>query len=211
MIFNKNKKRLISSIILTPLIFFIIYFGGNLFNFFLFSCLAITIFEWYKFRLNKIILCIGILYLFFSFFLIYLMRGQENIESIFYFYLVTIICISTDIGGFIFGNIFKGPKLTKISPNKTYSGFFGAIILSLISFSAVNYFFNNNILDNEINYYIIIISISIISQLGDLIISFFKRKANIKDTGNIIPGHGGILDRIDGIIFAFPFSYLFFY
>jgi phosphatidate cytidylyltransferase len=119
-------------------------------------------------------------------------------------------CVFSDIGGFIFGKIFKGPKLTKISPNKTYSGMIGGYVLSIIILSSL---YNSSYLINQfvnlnINFFIFILFISTTSQIGDIIISYFKRLSKIKDTGKIIPGHGGLLDRIDGMIFAFPFSYL---
>ena len=119
------------------------------------------------------------------------------------------VCISTDIGGYVFGNIFKGPKLTKISPKKTYSGMYGGYLLAALS----SYFLIKFIIIDssiKINTHLFIFSffISTISQLGDLIISYFKRLSKIKNTGRLIPGHGGLLDRIDGMIFAFPFSYL---
>ena len=125
------------------------------------------------------------------------------------FILVILICISTDVGGFVFGKIFKGPKLTKISPNKTYAGMIGSYFLSVIStFLYINYYgliyFSDNIL------LICVILISSVSQIGDLTVSFFKRKSKIKNTGKIIPGHGGLLDRIDGMLFAIPFTFLLF-
>ena len=116
-----------------------------------------------------------------------------------------LICISTDIGGYVFGKIFKGPRLTKISPNKTYAGMFGGYFLSLISFWLANKFIN---LEIPIYFFIIVIIISTISQIGDIFISYFKRLSKVKNTGNIIPGHGGLLDRIDGMIFAFPIFYI---
>ena len=126
------------------------------------------------------------------------------------------ICIFTDLGGYIFGKIFKGPKLTKISPNKTYSGMIGSYLVTMIFmiFSIYNLdffkFINMNIDEKGLfaNYLILILLVSTASQLGDIIISYFKRMSKIKDTGKIIPGHGGLLDRIDGMIFAFPFAYL---
>ena len=111
--------------------------------------------------------------------------------------------MSSDIGGFTFGKLFKGKKLTKISPNKTYSGVIGSYILSFI---AVYSIFDLNISINKILLFTFIISS--ISQLGDLIVSILKRKAKVKDTGNLIPGHGGLLDRLDGYIFAIPFGIL---
>tara|TARA_Y100000590_G_C15725543_1_gene1015122 strand:- start:3159 stop:3509 length:351 start_codon:yes stop_codon:yes gene_type:complete len=113
------------------------------------------------------------------------------------------------MGGFIFGKIFKGPKLTKISPNKTYAGMIGSYLLSIIVILLYeNKFEFNNM--NNIELPIVVLLISSVSQLGDIIISYFKRNSNIKNTGNIIPGHGGLLDRIDGMIFAIPFTFLIF-
>ena len=119
------------------------------------------------------------------------------------FFLIVSICISTDIGGFFFGKIFKGKKLTKISPNKTYSGLIGSYVLSLLT---TTIFFKE-----YFELFDLIIStlvISTFSQLGDLTISYLKRKAKIKDTGNILPGHGGFLDRFDGFLLAMPMGYL---
>ena len=124
--------------------------------------------------------------------------------------MIITVCIFTDIGGYVFGKIFKGPKLISISPKKTYAGFFGGFLLSLIAgLIFTNYFHvDQKIFNEDLDLYILILFISLISQLGDLIISYFKRKAKIKDTGKILPGHGGLLDRIDGMIFVFPICYL---
>ncbi len=119
------------------------------------------------------------------------------------FFLIVSICISTDIGGFFFGKIFKGKKLTKISPNKTYSGLIGSYVLSLLT---TTIFFKE-----YFELFDLIIStlvISTFSQLGDLTISYLKRKVKIKDTSNILPGHGGFLDRFDGFLLAMPMGYL---
>ena len=126
--------------------------------------------------------------------------------SIFFLYIIS-ICFFTDIGGYAFGNIIGGKKLSKISPNKTISGTVGSFLFSITPLIII---LNFNYLDFELNLNNIIfcLCISLISQLGDLFISFIKRKAKIKDTGHILPGHGGVLDRLDGIIFAVPFSYL---
>ena len=125
--------------------------------------------------------------------------------SIFFLYLIS-ICFFTDIGGYMFGNIIGGKKLSKISPNKTISGTIGSFIFSIFPLIII---VNLNYLDLEFDVFNIIfcLFISLISQLGDLFISFIKRKAKIKDSSNILPGHGGVLDRLDGIIFAVPFSY----
>ena len=127
------------------------------------------------------------------------LQNQPNISWNLIF--VISICILSDIGGFIFGKFFKGKKLTKISPNKTYSGMIGSFILSIIF--CVIYSYTISFVDFK-TIFLLTILISFICQIGDLFISFLKRKAKIKDTGNILPGHGGLLDRIDGILFALP-------
>ncbi len=114
-----------------------------------------------------------------------------------------LICISTDVGGYIFGKTLGGKKFTKISPNKTYSGILGSFILSIVFGSFFYLKFGEFLILNQ-HYIIFIFVISLISQLGDLSISYIKRRAKIKDTGSILPGHGGVLDRIDGILFAIP-------
>ena len=138
------------------------------------------------------------------------MSAYLRIESIDYLttLFVTTICVSTDIGGYVFGKLFKGPKLTKFSPNKTYAGMFGGFFLSIVSV-IIFPFFNYNIM--QFNDFLFVIGISSVSQIGDIIISYFKRLSKIKDTGKIIPGHGGLLDRVDGMIFAFPFAFIIIY
>ena len=110
-------------------------------------------------------------------------------------------CIASDIGGFVFGKLFKGPKLTKISPNKTISGSIGSFIFTCIATSSSIFYFTK-----YFSYTLLVLCffITIACQLGDLFFSFLKRKAKIKDTGNFLPGHGGILDRLDGIFFGVP-------
>ena len=125
--------------------------------------------------------------------------------SIFFLYIIS-ICFLTDIGGYVFGKLIGGKKLSKISPNKTISGTIGSFIFSifpLIIFLNLGYLN----LEFDLNNILLCLLVSLISQLGDLFISFFKRKAKIKDTGKLLPGHGGVLDRVDGIIFAIPFTY----
>ena len=130
---------------------------------------------------------------------IYSFLGSEFENKQIVFLFILLICIFTDIGGYIFGNIIKGKKLTTISPNKTYAGMFGSFICSLIICTLFIIYFNFSI-----NFIFFTLLISLVSQVGDLFISYLKRKANIKDTGNFLPGHGGLLDRLDGIIFAIP-------
>ena len=205
---NELKKRILSSIILIPIILIIIINGSFIFNLFLTICFARILYEWHMMIKNKYYYYLGIFFLIFSFYTIYKTYNLNNNHSDFLF--VLLICISTDIGGFVFGKLFKGPKLTSISPNKTYSGAIGGYIFSTLT---VTFFFKFSLLspnkiDTLINTYVMIILISTVSQLGDILISYFKRLSNIKDTGKIIPGHGGLLDRADGMIFAFPFSYI---
>ena len=127
-------------------------------------------------------------------------------EGPFFFLYIISICFFTDIGGYVFGKLVGGKKLSKISPNKTISGTIGSFIFSIVPLII---FLNLGYLNLELyskNIFLCLI-ISLISQLGDLFISYFKRKAKIKDTGRLLPGHGGVLDRVDGIIFAIPFTY----
>ena len=146
---------------------------------------------------------ISILYLFFFSLLIIFVATKNASLEIFIIYPV-FISISSDIGGIIFGKTFKGKKLTKISPNKTIIGSFGSFIFSLLMIPIFFNYFDN--LQN-LNIIVLTLLISLTSQLGDLFISLLKRKAKVKDTGNILPGHGGFLDRIDGILFAIPVGY----
>ena len=117
------------------------------------------------------------------------------------------VAIMSDIGGIVFGKFFKGKKLTKISPNKTISGSIGSFIFSLF---LIPLFFSYLDTHNFLTIILFTIIISLTSQLGDLLISFLKRKANVKDTSDLLPGHGGVLDRVDGIIFAIPAGLLIF-
>ena len=202
--------RILSSLILLPLVLFFIIKGSIFFNFFILVIFLITLYEWHYLSFKKVYYLPGFIFIFFSFYAFYFLRNEGDYN---FFLLILLTCISTDIGGYIFGKILKGPKLTKISPNKTYAGMFGGFVLS-VTLSAI--FFNNLTFLSlaQINVVmgtqiiITVLSISFISQVGDLIISFFKRKSKIKNTGKIIPGHGGILDRIDGMIFAFPYAFI---
>ena len=202
------EKRLISSIVLIPISIFFIVKGSEFFIFFLSVLFLATSYEWIKMnKKNDLLKLLGIIFLFISFYTTLEIRKNYNLND---FLLIITICIFTDIGGYVFGNIFKGPKLTRISPKKTYSGALGGFLLSLIAgLIFTNYFLiDRKIFNEDLFLLILILFISMISQIGDLIISYFKRKAKLKDTGKIIPGHGGLLDRIDGMIFVFPIFYL---
>ena len=208
---NELRKRILSSIILIPVVLFLLIKGSYFFDIFLLICLFFTIYEWYLISKKKFYCLPGLIYISISFYFAYLLRNDFNGKYTL-FLLILIICVSTDIGGYIFGKILKGPKLTKISPNKTYTGMVGSFILSFVSASIYLNYSNYYIIDSTgiYNFYnsFFVIIISMISQIGDILISYFKRKSKIKNTGNIIPGHGGILDRIDGMIFAFPSTFL---
>ena len=220
MINNELQKRILSSIILIPVAIFFIFQGPIFFAFFLSIFFLASSYEWVKMNKKDSLKSLGIFYLFLTCYLTYLF--SQNF--FFQFLLVLVICIFTDLGGYIFGKIFKGPKLTKISPKKTYAGLIGSFILSIIAvliyikfgFGQIAYqeihllLLENNLENLNLYFLIIILFISLISQIGDLIISYFKRSAKVKDTGNLLPGHGGLLDRVDGIIFAIPASYILF-
>tara|TARA_X000000950_G_scaffold54496_1_gene65065 strand:+ start:1172 stop:1801 length:630 start_codon:yes stop_codon:yes gene_type:complete len=194
-------KRILSSIIIIPLVFYFLISGSFFLVFFLIICFIIAFYEWIKISKKTSYKIFGFIFLSFSFFTFY----DLSIE-LFPLIFVILISISTDVGGYIFGKIFKGPKLTRISPNKTYAGMVGGYLLSLACLLIITNFIDYKM--TPFRLFFITILLSTISQIGDIIISYFKRKAKIKNTGNLIPGHGGILDRIDGIIFSVPALYL---
>ena len=202
------QKRILSSIIIIPLSFFFIIKGSTFFILFITILFFIACLEWVKMTKRYDFKIFGIFFLLLSFYSVYLIREK----SLFEFLMIFIICITTDMGGYIFGKIFKGPKLIKISPNKTYSGVVGGFLMSiavayLIDSNLRSYFLENQNFLNDLYFVFAVFLVSSVSQIGDLIISFFKRSSNIKDTGNLFPGHGGLLDRIDGMIFVFPFAF----
>jgi len=210
MINKELQRRILSSIILIPVSIFFIIQGSFTFIFFLSLIFLVTSLEWFKMTKNKDLLRIfGLFFLFFSFFSTIYLRQYIGLN---FFLFLIIVCIFTDTGGYIFGKVFKGPRLTKVSPKKTYSGVFGSFLISLLSgLIYIKYLGQKSkiLLETDLLFIILLILfISLVSQIGDLIISYFKRKAKLKDTGKIIPGHGGFLDRIDGIIFVMPVTYL---
>ena len=163
----------------------------------------------YKRKKNKIYLfnLISFLYLSFFIFTAYDIHSNSVISLLF----IILICVFSDTGGYVVGKLIGGKKLTKISPNKTVSGCIGSFIFSLfpVLIFEMQKIINFQLVDNNIISLILIcLFLSLICQLGDLFISFFKRKAKTKDTGTILPGHGGLLDRIDGFIFVLPSSFV---
>ena len=210
--YSEFFKRLISSILIAPAVLLIVLLGSYYFIFFLYF--AISIYEWINISNSKKYLVPGIFLLMLSFFSAYKVRysGYNDLEGPSLFLFILFICVLTDLGGYFFGKILKGPKLTKISPKKTISGFIGGFLLPLLIFylflkSEILIFNIKNLNENFLSTIFLIIAISFISQIGDITVSYFKRLSGIKNSGNIIPGHGGILDRIDGMIFVFLISY----
>lgn len=197
---NNFLKRIGSSIVLIPFIIYFIFEEKKYIIYLTIILFLISIYEWN--RIAKLLQhkFIGLLFLIFSFYTFYSLAINKSITQILF------ICIFTDIGGYIFGKILGGPKLTKISPNKTYAGVFGGYFLSLIFIYGYYIHLNYQL---SLTTILLTLFFSSISQLGDIIISYFKRLSKIKNTGKIIPGHGGLLDRIDGMIFALPVFYFF--
>ena len=207
------NKRIVTSLFLLCIIFFSLKSLNFLYllilsiNFFVLDEFVRIFKKIYKKKnlLQYISIILSLFYMvYFSLIILIFLAESFDANKITILFLL-LICISTDIGGYFFGKIIGGRKLTRISPNKTISGLFGSFI-SAIVFGYLFYRFQSNLINININLFIFIILTSFISQIGDLVISYFKRKANLKDTGNILPGHGGILDRLDGIILALPFG-----
>ena len=216
---NSNiKKRILTSILLICLLIGMFYYSYVM----IISLIIIAIISWIEFYalISKILkknilkdrffrLVYKTLSLFYLSGLVYLIFAIESEYSDLKIYLLysVLVAILSDIGGLVCGKIFKGKKLTEISPNKTISGSIGSFIFSV---SLIPFFYKDYISQNLLILLLITIAISLISQLGDLFISLLKRKAKVKNTSDLLPGHGGVLDRIDGIIFAIPFGiYLF--
>ena len=211
---NELIKRMITSIILFIVAIFCILINKIIFLIAVFITAYLCFSEWcninYKFFSGQfwnyfLIRGLGLFYLLFFFILgAFFLRGN-SFESALFFIVVLCICICSDTGGYVFGNIIGGKKLTKISPNKTISGTIGSFIFSILPIFLIdlqNYIDIN--FDFSLKNILFCLIISLTCQLGDLFISYFKRLNKVKNTGSILPGHGGLLDRIDGIIFAIP-------
>jgi phosphatidate cytidylyltransferase len=198
------KKRLSVSLLAFPLIYVLLY-QKTLSNLLILIVFLFCIFEWVKiFKKKNAIFFLGLIVLFA--FLLSLLRIYNYEEFNLTFLWLIILTWLSDIGGYIFGKLFGGPKLTQISPNKTWAGAIGSIILSQFAFLI---FFLNS--DYKFNITIIFMQLflSIIGQFGDILMSYVKRKNNKKDTSNFIPGHGGFLDRVDGLIWIIIFGNFF--
>ena len=220
---NEIYKRIFTALILFTLFIFCLFFNQFTWQLFISFFLIISFYEFinlinkiYKKKIFKIlILAIIAFFLFLNLIILSNTRlefGEELILTLF------IACIASDIGGYISGKTIGGPKLTKISPKKTIAGAIGSIFFTIIITSFFIKFYDNKLytlidleFTNPIKKYLWLIFMSILCQLGDLFISYLKRKADVKDTGVMLPGHGGVLDRIDGIIIAIPIGIFLFF
>ena len=206
-------KRIITSLLLISLFALTFFYSYIL----IISLIIISLISWIEFQglitkifikkifnskfLKLLIKAVSLIYLAVFSFVIFNGITLDNYHlNILYLFS---ICIFSDIGGLIFGKIFKGRRLTKISPNKTISGSIGSFVLSLTLVPIFYYLFPEKF-NNTYELTMLAIIVSCVCQVGDLFISFLKRKANVKDTGDLLPGHGGVLDRIDGMLFAIP-------
>jgi phosphatidate cytidylyltransferase len=204
--------RLISSVILIPIVVTIIFIGGDVFNAFVGLCMGIALYEWVhitrhmrlpKKRLKTLMIISGICYLSIS---LYEMMSLRQHPEGFYFTLIFVACIwGSDSGAYLFGKTIGGKKMCpNISPNKTWAGYGGALLSPVIILMGGMIVFFDQPLFLDLTIIVFGILIGITAQSGDLLISFMKRRATLKDTGSLIPGHGGILDRIDALLLALP-------
>ena len=216
---NNLQKRIITSILLFLLVIFCIFTNWQIYMLLLLIVSGISLSEisnlialaekstskntfvkkWIPFRL---------IYGFYLFFMFFLMAvDYYNLGPVFIIYIL-LICIFSDIGGYVIGKAIGGKKLTKISPNKTISGSVGSFCFSIVPL-LLFYNFDPSKYPYSFNNFLLCLEISLVCQLGDIFISYIKRKAKVKNTGNFLPGHGGLLDRIDGIIFAIPYVWIY--
>ena len=216
---NKNiVKRIITSSFLVSLLFSCLYYSDLSWKILVIFFSIICFYEFnnllnkiYKINTYKIIIkLLVIFYLCFFYFLLIKIKIEFGEEFII---ILLISCIFSDVGGYIIGNLVGGPKLTKISPNKTISGALGSILFTVVGTTLFILYLQK--INNQFNFfisslllYLWLVLMSIYCQAGDLFVSYLKRKAKIKNTGNLLPGHGGLLDRLDGILFAVPMGVL---
>ena len=211
---NNFSQRIVTSLILLLILSITLFFNKYILLFGLILCSLVLFIEFNNLtkkiwkKKKRTIFRINIISLLFLVIFIYVSYDFYNKPLLF----IISICIFSDTGGYIVGNLIGGKKLTKISPKKTISGSIGSFIFSLFPI-IIFWMYQNIILVNfSVEYYLKLIPVCLflclICQLGDLFISYFKRKANVSDTGSILPGHGGLLDRIDGVIFVLPTAYI---
>ena len=212
----KLKKRITTSVILFLLTIFCIFINPYVF---IIAIIIVSYLSWYETNhlinsINKSVtnwqhVAFNLTTLFYAFgiFTVSAIGLYFLLGPVFFLYTLS-VCICSDIGGYIIGKNIGGKKLTKISPNKTISGSLGSFCFSMLPLLVFNNFDKFEYSLYSIDNFLFCLKVSLVCQLGDLFVSYFKRKAKVKDTGRILPGHGGILDRIDGIIFAVPFVFM---
>tara|TARA_B100001029_G_scaffold73509_1_gene60038 strand:+ start:61 stop:717 length:657 start_codon:yes stop_codon:yes gene_type:complete len=209
---NNLQKRILTSIIILPISIFFILKGGNYIVSFLYAILILGNFEAFSaFKRKLSIIIIDVILVMALLALLHL--RNDTASSFFLLLWIIILTIFSDVGGYIFGKTFKGKKISKISPNKTISGIIGSFIFAVLSVFFISFIIslmsgieNNFFLKPK--YFILALLFSLAAQLGDLFISYFKRLEKLKDTGKILPGHGGIFDRIDGLMFVVILAYI---
>ncbi len=215
------SNRILTAIVLSVILFVCLYLNNFLWLYLLVVASIISFQEFnnlikikFKKEKNTILIYnfITIIYLI-NFSLIGFHLNNNN--PLFLIFII-LICIFSDTGGYVIGKLVGGRKLTNISPNKTISGSIGSFFFS--TFPIIIFWILSN--DNDFNFltenlskdiFILIplsLLLSFICQLGDLFISYYKRQAKVKDTGSLLPGHGGLLDRIDGLIFVLPVAFI---
>ena len=212
----KLKKRITTSVILFLLTIFCIFINPYVF---IIAIIIVSYLSWYETNhlinsINKsvtnwqrVVFNLTTLFYAFGIFTVSAIGLYFLLGPVFFLYALS-VCICSDIGGYIIGKNIGGKKLTKISPNKTISGSLGSFCFSMLPLLVFNNFDKFEYYLYSIDNFLFCLKVSLVCQLGDLFVSYFKRKAKVKDTGRILPGHGGILDRIDGIIFAVPFVFM---
>ena len=212
----KLKKRITTSVILFLLTIFCIFINPYVF---IIAIIIVSYLSWHETNylinsINKSVtnwqhVAFNLITLFYAFgiFTVSAIGLYFLLGPVFFLYALS-VCICSDIGGYIIGKNIGGKKLTKISPNKTISGSLGSFCFSMLPLLVFNNFDKFEYYLYSIDNFLFCLKVSLVCQLGDLFISYFKRKAKVKDTGRILPGHGGILDRIDGIIFAVPYVFM---
>ena len=208
------NKRILTSIIAFPLSMFFILKGGNYIVSFLYAILILANFEAFSVFKRKLTIIFLDVTLVISLLIILFLRN-DTASSYLLLTWIIILTILSDIGGYVFGKFFKGKKLTKISPNKTVSGVLGSFIFSLSTVFILGFIiqYTTNLKSYHfisLKYFLLAAAFSVAAQVGDLIISYFKRSEKVKDTGKILPGHGGIFDRIDGLMFAVILAFIFY-
>jgi len=206
------QKRILTSLIVLPLSLFFIMEGGYILMSFLFLIFFITNYELFTVFNKKSTILFLDLFLISSLFSIFYLTEKNNVTLSILLWVI-ILCICSDIGGYTFGKIFKWKKLTRISPKKTFSGVLGSFMFSIFSIFIIHHLKiaeSASINFLEVKFFFLAIIFSLVAQIGDLTISYFKRLEKVKDAGRILPGHGGILDRIDGLMFVIILTVIFY-